>query len=78
MDQIWQRVQHSLTGLVAWTARQKKRTIHCRACDVEVSLADSICPRCGAADPARVPWSAVTAICAIGAMLIVAVLVLGG
>jgi uncharacterized paraquat-inducible protein A len=58
-----------------WIRRQSQRTILCRECDWQVNLSEKVCPRCGASDPARIPWSAVTAIFAIIACLIIAAIV---
>jgi ribosomal protein L37E len=60
----------------SWVKAQSNRTIHCRECDASVSITEKICAHCGASDPARVPWSAVTAMCALAAAAIVAIHVL--
>ncbi len=68
-------------GLIAllssWIREQSRRTVACRECDVRVSISETVCPRCGAADPARIPMSAVTAILAVCACVVLAMIVFG-
>lgn len=47
---------------VDWTREQAKKTQTCRSCDLSVSVSDTVCPRCGASDPAQVPMTAATAV----------------
>jgi uncharacterized paraquat-inducible protein A len=61
-----------------WVRRQTHRTLLCRECDLEVNIAESACPRCGASDPVRIPWSAATAIFALSACVIIAAIMFFG
>lgn len=73
-----QRIGRATRDHVAdWIRRQAERTTQCRECDTVVELMETVCPRCGASSPARVPKSAVVVIFAIAALfVIVALLVL--
>ncbi len=57
-----------------WTRRQAERTAQCRECDAVVDLMETVCPRCGASNPARVPKSAVAVIFVIAACIVIAAL----
>lgn len=63
--------------LSSWVREQSRRSVACRECDMKVSISETVCPRCGAADPARIPMSAVTAIFAICACIVLAMFVFG-
>ena len=47
----------------------------CRECDYQVSYSETICERCGAAHPARVPLTAVTAYFACFVCFVIACMV---
>ena len=65
-------------SLVDWVRCQTIRSIQCRECDLEVSITETACPRCGASDPARIPWAAVTAVIAVSVgVIIIAVMIFG-
>lgn len=64
--------REALPKVVDWVRRQTAKTQKCRECDLHVSMSETVCPRCGASDPARVPWSAVTAVFALCACVIIA------
>lgn len=55
-----------------WVQKQKDRTSACRSCDMGVNVSETVCPRCGQSDPARVPMSAVTAVFGFAACVIIA------
>lgn len=65
---------NATSSVVDWVRTQKIKTSACRECDFEVTMTESVCPRCGQSDPARVPMSAATAIFALSACVILAVL----
>ncbi len=71
-----QRIGRATRDHVAdWVGRQAERTTQCRECDSVVDLMETVCPRCGASSPARVPKSAVAVIFAITALIVIVALI---
>ena len=65
---VRKRVRKGFEQLETWFRLQMKLMQQCRACDFRVGLAETLCPRCGASDPARVPKSTVRVIITMSAV----------
>ena len=53
-----------------WFVRQSDNAKHCRSCGVEVDVLDKVCPRCEAADPAKIPVAIVAAMVGIPILIV--------
>lgn len=53
-----------------WLREQVSQTQQCRSCDYPVSFSESMCPQCGASEPARVPAAAVRALIGVAAAIV--------